>query len=270
MINDAWIRLGFFIAVLIIMMFCEGLRPNRIGPVKKHKRWLSNFFMLLLGVVVARLMIPTGLAAIAIYAQNNNLGMWNHISTSLWVSVPISVLLFDCLIYWQHRLFHHIPMFWRIHRVHHADPHLDASTGLRFHPLEIALSLVVKMAGVLILGAPILAILIFEILLNATSLFNHSNIKLPIKIDKLLRTLIVTQAMHRIHHSQLAFETDSNFSFNLSIWDKLFGSYTEEAKNGDDRIKFGLKEYSSPQTNTSLKALLLIPFKRKHIAPPHH
>jgi len=148
--------------------------------------------------------------------------------------------------------------------VHHADPHLDASTGLRFHPLEIALSLIVKIAAILVLGAPILAILIFEVVLNATSIFNHSNIKLPIKIDKLLRTLIVTQAMHRIHHSQVVCETDTNFGFNLSIWDRLFGSYTEEAKTGDDGIKLGLKEYSSPQTNTSLKTLLLMPFRRKH------
>ena len=154
-------------------------------------------------------------------------------------------------------------MLWRIHMVHHADPHLDASTGLRFHPLEIALSLMVKIAAVLLLGAPVLAILIFEILLNATSIFSHSNIKLPVKLDKLLRTLIVTQAMHRIHHSQVIAETDSNFSFNLSIWDRLFGSYTEEAKTGDDAIKLGLKEYSSPKTNTSLKALLLMPFKQK-------
>lgn len=263
MINNMWIRLGFLIAVLAVMMFWEGRRPNHMSPVSKNKRWLSNFSMLLLGVVVSRLVIPAGLATIAIYAQNNNLGLWNHISVSLWVSVPISVLLFDCLIYWQHRVFHHVPIFWRIHKVHHADPHLDASTGLRFHPVEIALSLVVKITAVIVLGAPVLAILIFEILLNAMSLFSHSNIKLPVKLDRLLKNLIVTQAMHRIHHSQMVSETDSNFSFNLSIWDRLFGSYIEEAKSGDDGIKLGLKEYSSPQTNTSLKALLLMPFKQK-------
>jgi sterol desaturase/sphingolipid hydroxylase (fatty acid hydroxylase superfamily) len=150
-----------------------------------------------------------------------------------------------------------------VHRVHHADPHLDASTGLRFHPLEIALSVTVKIVAVLIPGAPILAILIFEVLLNATSIFNHSNIKLAVKLDKLLRTLIVTQAMHRIHHSQIVVETNSNFGFNLSMRDKLFGNYTEEAKAGDDLIKLGLKEYSSSQTNTRLKALVLMPFKAK-------
>jgi sterol desaturase/sphingolipid hydroxylase (fatty acid hydroxylase superfamily) len=263
MMNDTWIRLGVFITVLAIMLLWESVKPNRLSPVSKVKRWLSNFSMVLLGTVVARLMIPTGLAAMTIFAQNNHIGLWNHVSASLWLSVPVTVLLLDCLIYWQHRLFHCIPMLWRIHMVHHADPHLDASTGLRFHPIEIALSLMVKIAAVLLLGAPVLAILIFEILLNATSIFSHSNIKLPVKLDKLLRTLIVTQAMHRIHHSQVIAETDSNFGFNLSIWDRLFGSYTEKAKTGDDAIKLGLKEYSSPKTNTSLKALLLMPFKQK-------
>jgi sterol desaturase/sphingolipid hydroxylase (fatty acid hydroxylase superfamily) len=263
MMNDTWIRLGVFITVLTIMLLWESVKPNRLSPVSKGKRWLSNFSMVLLGTVVARLMIPTGLAAMTIFAQNNHIGLWNHVSANLWLSVTVTVLLLDCLIYWQHRLFHCIPMLWRIHMVHHADPHLDASTGLRFHPLEIALSLMVKIAAVLLLGAPVLAIFIFEILLNATSIFNHSNIKLPVKIDKLLRALIVTQAMHRIHHSQVTAETDSNFGFNLSIWDRLFGSYTEEAKTGDDAIKLGLKEYSSPKTNTSLKALLLMPFKQK-------
>jgi sterol desaturase/sphingolipid hydroxylase (fatty acid hydroxylase superfamily) len=133
---------------------------------------------------------------------------------------------------------------------------------LRFHPLEIAFSLIVKIAAVLFLGAPILAILIFEVLLNATSIFNHSNIKLPAKLEKVLRVFIVTQAMHRIHHSQVVSETDSNFGFNLSIWDRLFGSYIADAQNGDDAITLGLKEYSSSQTNTSLKALLLMPFRR--------
>lgn len=263
MINDTWIRLGVFLSVLTIMLLWESLRPNRLSPVSTRQRWLSNFSLVLLGAVVGRLIIPTGLAAIAIYAQNNQIGLWSHLSVSLWISVPISILLFDCLIYWQHRLFHRVPLFWRIHRVHHADPHLDASTGLRFHPLEIALSLAVKMLAVLLLGAPVVAILIFEVLLNATAIFNHSNIKLPVKIDTLLRSVIVTQAMHRIHHSQIVSETDSNFGFNLSIWDKLFGSYTKDAANGDDGIKLGLKEYSSAQTNTSLKALLLMPFGKK-------
>lgn len=261
MIYDTWIRLGVFIIVLAVMLLWEYLRPNRQSPVSTSKRWFSNFSLVLLGAIVARLIVPTGLAAIAVYAQNNQIGLWNQLSVSLWISVPISVLLFDCLIYWQHKVFHSVPMFWRIHRVHHADPHLDASTGLRFHPLEIALSLLVKIAAEMLLGAPILAILIFEVLLNASSIFNHSNIKLPIRLDRILRIFIVTQAMHRIHHSQIELETNSNFGFNLSIWDRLFGSYCETAAKGDDGIKLGLKEYANTQTNTKLKALLLMPFR---------
>ncbi|MBU3005886.1 sterol desaturase family protein [Paraglaciecola arctica] len=263
MINETWIRLGVFISVLAIMMLWEYLKPNRHSPVGAGKRWLSNFTLVVLGAMVARLMIPAGLAAIAIYAQNNQIGLWNNLTLSLWVTVPITVMLLDCLIYWQHRLFHRVPILWKIHRVHHADPHLDASTGLRFHPIEIALSLVVKIAAVLFLGAPLVAILVFEVLLNASSIFNHSNIKLPSKLDKCLRTLIVTQAMHRIHHSYIVNETDSNFGFNLSIWDRLFGSYIDQAKNGDDGIQLGLKEYSTEQVNTPLKALLLMPFSQK-------
>lgn len=263
MINDTWIRLGVFISVLAVMMLWEYLRPNRLSPVSTGKRWFTNFSLVLLGAVVARLMIPAGLAAIAIYAQNSQFGLWSLLPISLWVSVPISVLLFDCLIYWQHRVFHRVPMFWHIHRVHHTDPHLDASTGLRFHPLEIAISLMVKTIAVLLMGAPVLAILIFEVLLNASSIFNHSNIKLPTILDRFLRVFIVTQAMHRIHHSQIELETNSNFGFNLSIWDRLFGSYIDEAANGDEAIRLGLKEYSNPQTNSSLKALLLNPFRSK-------
>lgn len=263
MINETWIRLGVFASVLTVMMLWEGSKPYRISPVSARQRWFSNFSMVLLGAVVARVVVPTGLATVAIYAQEHHFGLLNQLSLSLWLSVPLGVLVLDCLIYWQHRLFHRVPIFWRIHRVHHADPHLDASTGLRFHPIEIALSLLIKLAAVVLLGAPLLAILIFEVLLNASSIFNHSNIKLPVKLDKFLKKLIVTQSMHRIHHSQVVAETDSNFGFNLSIWDRVFGSYTAEAKDGDDCIKLGLKEYADAANNTRLKALLLMPFRRK-------
>ena len=263
MINDTWIRLGVFITVLTVMMVWESTKPNRLSAIHLTTRWLCNFTLMVLGALLARLIVPTGLASIAIFAQHNQLGLCNQVSLPVWLSVLISVVLFDCLIYWQHRLFHLVPMLWRDHKVHHADPHLDASTGLRFHPLEIALSLLIKVAAVLLMGAPVVAILIFEILLNATSIFSHSNIKLPIKIDHLLQKVIVTQAMHRIHHSQLTSESNSNFGFNLSVWDRLFGSYISNAKTGDSGIKLGLTKYASEQSNAHLKALLLMPFKGK-------
>ena len=260
--TETHIRLMVFIGMLVAMMCWEWKKPNRISNVASAQRWSTNFMLLLLGSLTGRLLMPAELAAVVIYAQTYHIGLWNNLSVSYWISVPLTLLLFDCLIYWQHRLFHRIPWLWRLHQVHHADPHIDASTGLRFHPLEIAVSLVIKSAAIFILGAPLLAILIFEILLNATSLFNHTNVKLPTKIEKPLRQIIVTQAMHRIHHSQVVEETDSNFGFNLSIWDRLFGSYTKDAKLGDDAIQIGLKEYTAPKTNSSLKALLLMPFRR--------
>ena len=261
--TDSGLRLGIFIGVLLLMILWEWCVPNRQSKVPKSQRWSSNFALLIIGSVLSRLLFPAGLAAVAIWTQQHNVGLWQQLDVSLWWSVPISVVFFDCLIYWQHRMFHRLPWLWRLHRVHHADPHLDASSGLRFHPLEIVLSLLIKLIAVVALGAPVLAILIFEILLNATSLFNHTNVKLADSIERPLRKLIVTQAMHRIHHSQVVSETDSNFSFNLSLWDRLFGTYTDNAKHGDDAIKLGLKEYSIPQTNSNLKALLLMPFKQK-------
>ena len=263
MINETWIRLSIFVGVLAIMMLWECLAPNRLSAVSSGRRWFSNFSMMLLGAIVARLILPTGLAAIAIYAQNHQLGLWNQFSVTVWISIPVTVVLLDGLIYWQHRLFHHFAVFWRFHKVHHADPHLDASSGLRFHPVEIALSLLIKAMAVLLLGAPIAAILIFEVLLNATSIFNHSNIKLPSKVESFLRTMIVTQAMHRIHHSQKPSETNSNFGFNLSCWDRIFGSYLAEAENADENIELGLKEYLSPETNSKFIPLLLMPFRKK-------
>ncbi|MEP2652804.1 MAG: sterol desaturase family protein [Paraglaciecola sp.] len=260
--TEMWVRLGVFIGILAIMMCWEALTPNRKSPVPKLTRWSTNFGLIFIGSLVVRLLIPAGLAAVALWAQQHNIGLWNQFSVGLWWSIPITVVLFDCLIYWQHRVFHRVPLLWRLHRVHHADPHIDVSTGLRFHPIEIALSIAIKLIAVIVLGAPLLAILVFEVLLNATAMFSHANIALPKRIEQPLRKIIVTQTMHRIHHSQIVSETDSNFGFNLSIWDMLFGSYTESANNGDEGIELGLKEYPTPKYNSGLMSLLLMPFRK--------
>ncbi len=265
--TELTLRFGIFTIVLSIMMIWEACRPNRISPVPKKRRWTSNFVLVICGALVAKLLLPAGLAAIAFYAQHNNLGLLNtaainNLQLPFWLIIVLSVMLLDLIIYWQHRLFHKVPLLWTLHQVHHADPHLDASTGLRFHPLEIAVSLIIKVLAVLTFGVPAEAILIFEIILNATSIFNHANISLNNEVEKRLRAIIVTQAMHRIHHSQNPSETDSNFSFNLSVWDRLFASYTKNAEGGDSAIQLGLKEYPSEQSNTNLKAILLMPFKR--------
>ncbi|MFA3789906.1 sterol desaturase family protein [Aliiglaciecola sp. SL4] len=261
--NEAWLRIGSFLTVLIVMMVWEALLPNRVSPVPRWKRWLSNFFLVFCGALVGRLMVPAGLAVVAIYANNLHFGLLNILALPEWLAIFLSVVMLDCLIYWQHRVFHRVPILWRLHKVHHADPHLDASTGLRFHPIEIALSLLVKALGILILGIPVEAILIFEILLNASAIFNHSNIKLPNWLEWPLRKLIVTQAMHRIHHSQVVKETDSNYGFCLSIWDRLFNSYTKQAKAGDDGLVLGLKEYTDEASNTGISTVLLMPFGDK-------
>ncbi|MGO4890948.1 sterol desaturase family protein [Flavobacterium sp. W21_SRS_FM6] len=259
--NEAVLRMGSFIAILMVMMVWEACLPNRVSPVAKTKRWLSNFFLVFCGALVARLIVPAGLAVVALYADRHQIGLLNLMTLPQWSIVLIAMVLLDCLIYWQHRVFHRVPILWRLHRVHHADPHLDASSGLRFHPLEIALSLLIKALAIVVLGVPAEAILLFEILLNASSIFNHSNVKLPDWLEWPLRKLIVTQAMHRIHHSQVVTETDSNFGFSLSVWDKLFGTYTHQAAAGDDGLILGLKEYNSEKTNTGILTVLLMPFR---------
>jgi sterol desaturase/sphingolipid hydroxylase (fatty acid hydroxylase superfamily) len=261
MLNETWLRIGSFITVLAVMMIWEACLPNRTSPVANPKRWLSNFFLVFCGALVARLLVPAGLAVVAVFAAGQQFGLMHLIALPYLASIVLAVVLLDCLIYWQHRLFHRVPLLWRFHQVHHADPHLDASTGLRFHPIEIALSLLVKVLGILLLGVPVEAVLVFEILLNTSSIFNHSNIKLPDWLEWPLRKLIVTQAMHRIHHSQVVAETNSNFSFNLSVWDRLFGTYCPHARAGDDGIKIGLAQYQNETSNSKLWALLLMPFR---------
>ncbi|MFQ3197294.1 MAG: sterol desaturase/sphingolipid hydroxylase (fatty acid hydroxylase superfamily) [Paraglaciecola sp.] len=262
MLNETWLRIGSFITVLAVMMIWEACLPNRTSPVVNRKRWLSNFSLVFCGALVARLLVPAGLAVVAVFAAGQQFGLLHLIALPYLVSIVLTVVLLDCLIYWQHRLFHRVPLLWRLHRVHHADPHLDASTGLRFHPIEIALSLLVKALGILLLGVPVEAVLAFEILLNTSSIFNHSNIKLPDWLEWPLRKLIVTQAMHRIHHSQVVRETNSNFGFSLSVWDRLFGSYCHQAAAGDDGLILGLKEYASEADNTGIGTILLMPFRK--------
>jgi sterol desaturase/sphingolipid hydroxylase (fatty acid hydroxylase superfamily) len=267
MLNEAGLRIGIFLTVLVVMMIWEASRPNRTPVVVNSKRWRTNFFLVLCGALVGRLIAPAGLAVVALFAGSHNIGLLLLLQGPMlavpdWAIIVLGVLLLDCLIYWQHRLFHRVPLLWRLHRVHHADPHLDASTGLRFHPFEIALSLLVKATAILLLGVPVEAILIFEIVLNASSIFNHSNIKLPNYLEWPLRKLIVTQAMHRIHHSQVPAETNSNFGFSLSFWDRMFSSYCKNASAGDAGLTLGLKEYGKEQNNTGILTVLLMPFRK--------
>lgn len=268
MTNEVWWRLGCFFSVLILMMLLEWLKPARKSPIKKAKRWTANFGLVFASSVLARLTLPVGLTAIALFNTEHNIGLFNQefytqVSVPNGLTIVLSLLLLDVLIYWQHRLFHQVPILWRLHRVHHADAHVDTSTGLRFHPIEIILSILIKLAVVAALGIPAIAVLIFEIALNGLALFNHANIRLPNMIEKPLRLILMTQILHRIHHSQVVKETNSNYGFSVIWWDKLFGSYKDEAINSDAELNIGLVEYPKAKQNSSLVNLLILPFKRK-------
>ncbi|NMR25978.1 sterol desaturase family protein [Pseudoalteromonas sp. NEC-BIFX-2020_015] len=262
MTNEALWRLGAFLTILTVMMIVEAMSPARTSPVAARKRWFANFSLVVLASVLARLTIPIGLTSVALYCQQHTIGVFNQFTLPLWLAVVLSLLLLDIVIYWQHRLFHKVPLLWRLHRVHHVDPHVDTSTGLRFHPLEIILSIIIKLIIVVLLGVPALAVLIFEIALNGLALFNHANISLPNKVERVLRYVLITQQLHRIHHSQTVTETNSNFGFSVTWWDRLFGSYTPYAKLSDDTLNIGLKEFSTSNSHSRLVSLIVMPFKK--------
>ncbi|RUO41005.1 sterol desaturase [Pseudidiomarina aestuarii] len=258
---ELWIRLGCFLGVLLVMTGWEYLSPKRSNRIAKALRWRTNFSMVVVSSVLLRLLIPAGAIGAALWAETNSFGVLHSLNVSTAVAMVIGFLLLDVAIYWQHRLFHRVPWLWRLHRVHHADLDFDVSTGLRFHPIEILLSMLIKIAVVIAFGIPAIAVLIFEVVLNATSLFNHGNVALPRWLEKPVRMFIVTQEMHRIHHSQRPVETDSNFSFNFSLWDRLFGTYTAQSKDGSDGINIGLKEYENEGESAGFWALLTNPFR---------
>lgn len=263
MTNEVWWRLGFFFSILVIMMLIEWRMPARTAPIKSSKRWFANFGLVFASSVIARLAVPVGLTAVALNNQQHGIGLFNIINLPSIVVIILSLILLDIIIYWQHRLFHRVPILWHLHKVHHADAHVDASTGLRFHPIEIVLSILVKLVAVSLLGVPAIAVLIFEIALNGLAMFNHANIRLPPAIEKPVRLILMTQILHRIHHSQSVSETNSNYGFSVIWWDWIFGSYKDEATKSDNELNIGLKEYPSPKQNASLWGLLVMPFKNK-------
>ena len=263
MTNEVWWRLGCFFSILVIMMLLEWRQPARQSPIKSSTRWFANFGLVFASSIIARLAVPIGLTAVALYNQEHSIGLFNQLAMPSIIAIVLSLVLLDILIYWQHRLFHKVPLLWRLHRVHHADAHVDTSTGLRFHPIEIVLSIVIKLIAVTALGVPAIAVLIFEIALNGLALFNHANIRLPNAIEKPLRLILMTQILHRIHHSKVVSETNSNYGFSVIWWDKLFGSYKSEAKKADAEIDIGLVEYPTAKQNASLWGLLIMPFKNK-------
>jgi sterol desaturase/sphingolipid hydroxylase (fatty acid hydroxylase superfamily) len=260
--SDTSLRLSIFFAIFITMLVLESCFPARKNKLTKGVRWLGNFSLLILASVVARLLVPIGVTGIALYSSAQGIGLFNVINLPNWLSIALSLLLLDLMIYWQHRLFHLVPILWRVHKVHHADSHTDASTGLRFHPIEIVLSILLKGLAVIILGVPALAVIIFEVALNGFSLFNHANIRLPPWLERPLRTILITQELHRIHHSQVVEETNSNYGFSVSWWDRIFASYKSQAQKSDEDLAIGLKSFPANKKNASLFTLLKIPFNK--------
>jgi sterol desaturase/sphingolipid hydroxylase (fatty acid hydroxylase superfamily) len=259
--NEGTLRIVSFFGVLSIIALWEIIAPRRALTTRKGRRWFANLSMIAIATILARLTIPVLPVGLAILAQEYGWGILNIIAAPPWLAVAIAVIALDLVIYLQHVLFHFLPVLWRLHRMHHTDLDLDASTGNRFHPLEIAISIGIKLGAVLVIGASPLAVLLFEILLNATATFNHGNIRIPLGIDRWLRTFLVTPDMHRVHHSIIPHETNSNFGFSLSWWDYLGGTYRAQPSAGHLEMTIGLKEFRDPSRLT-LPRLLVQPFFR--------
>ena len=241
------VRLGAFAGVFALMALWEVLAPRRQPITGRRRRWPSNLGIVVFNTLLLRLSFPVTAVGIAMFAQQHQWGVLHYIALPAWAHVTVAFVLLDLAIYVQHRLFHIVPVFWRLHRMHHADTEFDLTNGLRFHPLEIVLSMLIKFAVIVAIGAPAAAVLVFEVVLNATSIFNHANACLPLWLDRHLRWFLVTPDMHRVHHSVHRQETDSNFGFNLPWWDRLFRTYCAQPQDGHVGMQIGLHEFRNPK-----------------------
>ncbi len=257
--NEAVIRIGFFFGVLIVMSIWEILWPRRVLTMSKLTRWLSNLGIVVLDNAIVRYLFPVLAIGVAVTGQENHWGLLNNIQLPYLLSVVLGVLALDLIIYLQHLMFHAVPLLWRLHMMHHADLDIDVTTGLRFHPVEIIISMLIKLSAVAAIGPSVLAVLIFEVTLNATAMFNHSNVKIPFQVDRALRLLVVTPDMHRVHHSVTIRETNSNFGFNFPWWDRLLGTYRDQPVAGHEGMTIGLSQFRDPKKN-NLFRMLVLPF----------
>ena len=257
--NELLIRLGVFFGILVVMFLWELIAPRRPLTTSKITRWFSNLGLVLIDSIVVRLVFPTALAGITLLVQQRGWGLFNQSELPYLLKIIFSVLILDFVIYLQHIMFHSVPLFWRLHMVHHTDMDIDVTTGVRFHPVEIILSMGIKMIVVILIGAPLAAALIFEIILNGTSMFNHGNVRYSQNIDSILRLLVVTPEMHRVHHSTIRWETNSNLGFNFPWWDRLFGTYRGQPAKGHLEMTIGLEPYKEPKKLT-LPWLIVLPF----------
>jgi len=245
--HEPFIRLLAFAGLFAVLAVFEAVAPRRKQAIGRGRRWPGNIGVVILDTVLLRILFPTAAVGLALVAQAHGFGLLNVTALPGWIAVAAAVIALDLAIYLQHVLFHAVPALWRLHRMHHADLELDATTGVRFHPVEVLLSMLIKLAVVAAIGAPAIAVLIFEVLLNATSMFNHANVRIPSRIDRVLRWLVVTPDMHRVHHSAEPRETNSNFGFNLPWWDRLFGTYKAQPAAGHDAMAIGIDTFRDPR-----------------------
>ncbi len=257
------IRLAFFLGVFAIVAICEALAPRRARTLPRRARWPNNVGVVVLNTLVLyavlRVVFPAAAVGVALAAEARGWGLFNAVAVPIWLAVPLAVVLLDLAIYLQHVMVHAVPALWRLHRMHHADLDFDVTTGARFHPIEILLSMLIKIALVAALGPPAVAVLIFEVLLNASSMFNHGNLAIPRQVDRVLRWLVVTPDMHRVHHSVVVAETNSNFGFTLPWWDRLFGTYRAQPAAGHAAMTIGIEQFRDPG-ELRLDRMLIQPF----------
>jgi sterol desaturase/sphingolipid hydroxylase (fatty acid hydroxylase superfamily) len=257
--SETAIRLGFFFFIFALVALWEFLAPRRGLTASKKVRWISNLGITFMNPFLVRLLFPVLAVNMAVKSQERGWGLLNNFDLPYWLDIVVGIVVLDLVIYLQHVMFHAIPILWRLHMMHHADLDYDLTTGLRFHPFEIILSMGIKLSVVVIFGLPAVAVLIFEVLLNGAAMFNHGNIRLPLKIDRILRYFIVTPDMHRVHHSVIIRETNSNYGFNLPWWDRLFGTYCDQPAKGHEEMTIGLTQFRD-SAKLTLPWLLILPF----------
>jgi sterol desaturase/sphingolipid hydroxylase (fatty acid hydroxylase superfamily) len=258
--HEVPVRLGVLFGIFAAMAVWELAAPRRALRERKPVRWTNNLALTVVNSILVRVILPVAAIGVAGFAAEHRMGVLNVFALPYAWALVLSVLVLDVAIYLQHLMFHAVPLLWRLHRVHHADLDIDVTTGARFHPIEIVLSMLIKFAVILVLGPPALAVLIFEILLNATSMFNHGNVRLPTRMDRFLRWLVVTPDMHRVHHSIDPRETNSNFGFNVPCWDHLFGTYRAQPQAGHEAMTTGIEQFRAPREQW-LDRMLLQPFR---------
>ncbi len=257
--TETIIRLGFFFGIFVLVAIWELLAPRRALTVSKTVRWFSNLTIVFMNPLLVRLILPVIPAGMAALAQERGWGLFNNFSVPYWLAVAMGVMALDCVIYLQHVMVHAVPLLWRVHSMHHTDMDLDVTSGLRFHPIEIILSIGIKLAVIAVIGPPVLAVIMFEVLLNGTAMFNHGNIYVPLGIDRVLRLLVVTPDMHRVHHSVIRGESNKNFGFNLPWWDRLFGTYRDQPEAGHEGMTIGLSRFQDAK-HLNLHRMLAHPF----------